>query len=301
MNAATLAGNALAVALCLVAHAHAAPVISDTSVASLPRSGRVIITGSGFGSAQGQSRVLIGGMPVPITRWSDTRITAYALGSLPLGPMAIQVVTGQGASNTAAVTIDPLPLREGRIAWKFQADSLYFLHRAAVSPVGVVHARDTYGFLYAIDAGGGLLWIYNAGGYPSGGGGDGPVALGPDGTVYVVGDPLGPDVQIHAVSPQGQRLWVFTDTNTQGVIAGPAVGPDGNIYIVTDYGGRGIDSLTPTGQLRWSDVGSPQITERGQRGPNSSSGPAPPAGASTRSTARSMNTRSPPARSSSSG
>lgn len=157
-------------------------------------------------------------------------------------------------------------------------DSPYMLHRPAVAPDGTVYAQDVRGFVYALDADGRLLWIVNAAGYPSGGGGEGPVALAADGTIYVVANPLGPDVQVVALAPDGARLRPLIDTNTQGVIAGPAVGPDGNIYFVTDLGGRGATSFAPDGAFRWSNAGSPTIDEYGQLGEEIPIGPQSPGG-----------------------
>lgn len=164
------------------------------------------------------------------------------------------------------------------VAWRFRMDSPYALHRQAVAPNGTVYVQDVHGFLYALTYDGALRWTYNAGSYPSGGGGEGPVALHPDGTILVVGNPLGPEVKIHAVNPDGRQRWVFTDTGTQGVIAGPAVGPDGNIYFVTDFGGRGLVALSPSGGLLWSNPGSPTLIELGQLGEEIAFGSSEPGG-----------------------
>jgi len=41
------------------------------------RSSRLLIQGSGFGTVQGGGHIEIGGMVAPLTRWSDTLISAY--------------------------------------------------------------------------------------------------------------------------------------------------------------------------------------------------------------------------------
>lgn len=192
----------------------APPVVTAVSDNSVPCSGRFVITGSSLGSAP-SARVEIGGTSVPTTRWGGSSITAYVRGDIAPGPTTLRVVTAEGTSNSLAFTVEPLPPAEGRVAWRFQADSPYFLHRAAVGADGTVYAQDVRGFLYAISALGRLRWIYNAGGYPSGGGGEGPVAIIADGTIVVVGNPLGLDVNVIGVNPDGSHAWTFTDTNTQ--------------------------------------------------------------------------------------
>ena len=245
----------------------AQPVITGTSSPTLARSDRLIITGSGFGAESPGSYVEVGGQRVAHARWSDSQVNAYALGSTSLGPQDVRVITPSGASNTLQVSVESASSGFDRIAWRFRGDGLYFSQRAAIGNDGTVYAQDVYGFLYAIAADGGLKWIYNAGKYPQGGGGEGPIAIGQDGTIYVSSNPLGPTIEVHAVNPDGTTRWVFTDPGlTTAVIAGPSVGPDGNVYVVSDAPGLGLFSLTPEGQLRWTNQGNPQIIEHGQRG-----------------------------------
>jgi len=58
------------------ARAAGTPVITSLSASTLPRSGRLLINGSGFSATQGGSQVSIGGLAAPVTRWSDTLIGA---------------------------------------------------------------------------------------------------------------------------------------------------------------------------------------------------------------------------------
>ena len=75
----------------------AEPVLSSLSPASVPRSDRLKLHGSGFGGSQGDSRVLIGDLAAPITHWSETDITAYVPKDVAAGSNAVQVVTSVGA------------------------------------------------------------------------------------------------------------------------------------------------------------------------------------------------------------
>jgi hypothetical protein len=83
------------------------------------------------------------------------------------------------------------------------------------------------------------------------------VSVGADGSVYVAGlvnAPSGATTEaVFALNPDGTQKWVFDDTGTEQIIAGPNVGPDGNIYAVMEgFDGIGFFSLTPAGALRFA-------------------------------------------------
>lgn len=236
----------------------ASPVISSLSKTVVPQSGRFLVTGSEFGSSRGSSNVLVNGIPTAVATWTDTEVHAYILGDAPLGAANVSVETDAGTSNLVAIEIEPIELGVPPVKWRFQADSAYFLHRAAVGADGIVYASDVAGFLYALDSEGGLLWIFGEGD----GGGEGPVTLGLDGTIYYTANPLGEILNIHALNPDGTLKWTFNDVG-QEMIAGPNVGPDGNLYTASDIPGLGVYSLTPTGDLRWNIANVSDFGETG--------------------------------------
>src|SRR5262245_59423694 len=146
--------------------------------------------------------------------------------------------------------------RAASVRWRFEVDGQYILQAPAVAPDGNVAVVGSSGRLYSLTPQGTLRWSV-----PSIGGEGGP-SIGPDGTVYV-----GSGNRITAVAPDGTVRWTFVEPGSgQGVIAGPTVGPDGNIYVVSDFGGLGAFSLSPAGQLRWSNPGDPAFLEYGQLG-----------------------------------
>ncbi len=231
--------------------AQADPVVNELVATTVPQSGRILILGSGFGSAQGDGQVLLDGALAPVTKWTDGEIHAYVPGDMPVGPASLVVRDDAGATSQAVdMTVAPREPGDGRVRWRFQADSALILHRPAVAADGTVYLNDIGGDLYAISADGGLKWIFDTLAGGQGGGADGPVALGFDGTVYVEGDPLGPQTFIHAVNPDGTLKWTFVDPDGQGAISGPNVGPDGNLYVVTELPAFSAFSLTPDGELR---------------------------------------------------
>lgn len=236
----------------------AAPVISSLSEASLDRSGRLRIFGSGFANP---GEVLIDGLPAIVGEWSSDTIHAYVPEAAGPGTVGVQVVAGGEASNVELLDVT-LREPEGQVLWRFTCDSRGVRQRVGLAPDGTVYAQDTAGLLYALSPDGGLEWLVDTGDEGS----EGRVVVDGEGTVYVPVNPLGPDTQIRAYNPDGTERWTFTTTGGQGIIAGPGVGPDGNIYAVTDGGGIGAFSLDPQGNLRWSHTGEPMINEIGQLG-----------------------------------
>jgi IPT/TIG domain-containing protein/putative pyrroloquinoline-quinone-binding quinoprotein len=221
--------------------AAAQTTIDSLSNATVPRSGRLLIQGSGFGAVQSAGRVEIGGVVAPLTRWSDSLIAAYVPESAPTGTVNVQVFTSTGAaSNTMpiGVTLRDLP---GQVRWRFQADADSIASRPGLAADGTVYAMDSGGHLYALAPDGGLIWIFNTPGT-----GAGNVSVGPDGTIYT-----GTTDAIFALAPDGTLKWKFNQTTGAFILLGPNVGPDGNIYAVATQG-VGVFSLTPQGGLRWA-------------------------------------------------
>ena len=102
--------------------AGARPQVTQLSSSSLPRSGRLLVHGSGFGAAQGASTLRIGGRAAPITRWSDSLIVGYVPEATPLGANAVRVVVDSALGNTASIDVTARQA-SGRVKWRFQVDA----------------------------------------------------------------------------------------------------------------------------------------------------------------------------------
>ena len=219
-----------------------ASTISSLSDSTLQQAGRLIITGSGFGETQGTGVVKIGGVNAPVSRWSDSSVTAYVSDGSPLGTDNVQVVTSGGSSNTLPLQVTARPGQAGHVKWRFQADDLYIQSRPAIAPDGTVYAAGVNGHLYALTPTGGVKWIFRAGL----GNAVQPVSVGLDGTIY-----FAQESTVYAVNPDGTLKWQFQDPAFARVFAGPTAGPDGNIYGATDdfglNGGLGAFALSPGG------------------------------------------------------
>jgi uncharacterized protein (TIGR03437 family) len=139
----------------------AAPTITTISPNVLTQSGRLTITGSGFGATRGHSVVKIAGVAASVSTWDDRSITAYVPDSAPVGSAAVQVVASAERSNTSLVTVATRTPRGDHVKWRFQADGLYFQGRAQVAADGTVYAADVNGHLYALTPSGGLKWIFS--------------------------------------------------------------------------------------------------------------------------------------------
>ena len=235
---------------CLAATtAFAQPQISDLSATTLDRSGRLVVTGTGFGASQGSSQVLIDGHSAIATTWANTEIHAYIPEAATVGSDTVQVVTSAGSSNVVILNVT-LRQPNGRLQWRFQTDDYVPLQFVARGPNGTVYVSDWAG-LYALSPDGGLVW------FVSGAGGGRPISFGTDGTIYT-GSAPGLGLLVWALNPDGSVQWTLPATAAnQPLLAGPNVGPDGNIYAVQDTNsgeGLGHFSVDGNGNLRYSEV-----------------------------------------------
>lgn len=238
------------------------PTVTGLSETETTRSGRVRIFGDNLGGTRNGGSVAIGGEPAWIAQWTDREIHAYVPEGTALGSADVTVTTVAGSSPPATLGVVGRQ-QQGQVRWRFTCDGRFVLHRAGIGPDGTVYAQDNWGTLYALSPDGGLQWLLDLGDE----GDEGPTVVGPDGTIYVGVNPLGPDAQVVAVNPDGTVKWTFTTTNTQGLLAGPGVGPDGNVYGIMETPGIGAFSLDPAdGGLLWSNEGDPVMNEHGQRG-----------------------------------
>lgn len=232
--------SAAAVAASAPTFAPHSPQIIAVSSRQISRSDRLLITGVGFGIGPNNSRVEIGGITAPVTRWNDTQIAAYIPDELRDGPVSVRIFNSIGMpSNSAQIYITARPAKTSRINWRFRADSAYIQTRPALAPDGTVYTLDSSGHLYALTPAGALKWI------ASGLTGTGNISVGQDGTIYI-----GSEARIYALNPNGSTKWTFAEHPGAFILLGPNVGPDGNIYAVATQG-MGVFSLTPQGALRW--------------------------------------------------
>ncbi|MDC0716242.1 outer membrane protein assembly factor BamB family protein [Nannocystis bainbridge] len=242
----------------------APPHINSLSSAFVVHNGRVRIAGTDFGKAPGLvagASVEIGGVPVATARWAETAISAYVTADVPLGDTTIRVITSEGASEAAPLTIEPLPPADGRIAWRFQVDGMGIQHRSGIGPDGTVIAVDALGFVYALGHDGLLRWIHDGprrAGHEHGSGSEGPVAVGADGSSYVGIQPLGPDLHLHALAPDGSLKWILNEPWAH-TVSGPAIGPEGDVYWAVTAAGGGLQRIKPSGELVWDHAGQPKL------------------------------------------
>lgn len=227
------------------------PTLSSIEEPEAPRSGRIRLSGTSFGSTQGTSEVRIGGVKAIVTRWNNTRIHAYVPETIAPGEQPVQVMNGNGSSNALPLTVTPRVSPGGQVLWRFRADSSG-ASASVVSPDGTIYVMDDHGNLYALSPDGGLLWATKSGFQGS------RLARGLDGTLYTMADGV-----VQATNPDGSPKWTFTHPQLNWTISGPSVGPDGNIYATAQNTGFGFFSLTPEGGLRWAN---PYVLDRIPRG-----------------------------------
>jgi len=88
-----------------------APVISSVSATTGSVGSQVVISGTGFGAAQGNSLVMLNGTATTISSWSNSSITVTIPAGATSGPLAVLVAPSMNASNPISfmVTAQPLP------------------------------------------------------------------------------------------------------------------------------------------------------------------------------------------------
>ena len=88
-----------------------APFISSTSATTGSIGSQVVISGSGFGTSQGSSAVLLNDVSMTINTWSSTSITFTIPSGATSGPLVVSVAPSMNSSNPIDfdVTSQPLP------------------------------------------------------------------------------------------------------------------------------------------------------------------------------------------------
>jgi regulation of enolase protein 1 (concanavalin A-like superfamily) len=87
-----------------------APVITAVSATTGSIGGQVVITGTGFGSPQGGSAVLLNGAAMTVNNWSNTSITITIPAGATSGPLLVSVAPNMNDSNAIPFTVTTQPL-----------------------------------------------------------------------------------------------------------------------------------------------------------------------------------------------
>ena len=252
---------AASLVLILAAGAAAQPVITGINATELPRSGRVAIEGSGFGSG---GEVMIAGLSAWTTTWTDARVVAYVPEAAALGPTSLRVTIQGQQSNQVPLTVTARQAA-GRVKWTFEADSDNLWWRPALAPDGAVYLHSTKGFIYALSPDGALLWIQKVVAYPYV-----PPSAGPDGAVYV-----GSIGTIYRISPGGAIDWQYNPAAGINIKTSPTIGPDGLLYGAFEL--SGAFAMEPlTGNVVWSNPGDPVMTDKAGDAVETKFGPSGP-------------------------
>ncbi|MDH3307645.1 MAG: PQQ-binding-like beta-propeller repeat protein, partial [Acidimicrobiia bacterium] len=186
------------------------PNIGSITSDTFPRSGRVVIEGTGFGTS---GEVTIGGLSAWTTTWTDTRVVAYVPEAAAIGATSLFMVVQGEQSNSVPLNVTERQTN-GRVQWTFEADGENLWWRPALAPDGTIYIHTTNssgGLIYALSPDGGLLWTQRVKSNPYV-----PPTAGPDGALYV-----GSLRTIYRISPQGNIDWEFTDFGSPAVKVAP--------------------------------------------------------------------------------
>jgi RHS repeat-associated protein len=92
---------------------NSAPAITGVSATTGSVGSQVVVSGSGFGSTQGNSVVLLNGAPLTINSWSGTSISTTIPAGATSGDLLVSVAPSMNDSNPVYFTITSNPLPAG--------------------------------------------------------------------------------------------------------------------------------------------------------------------------------------------
>ena len=90
-----------------------APAITSVSATTGSVGSQVVVSGSGFGTSQGNSVVLLNDALVNITSWSATSVTITVPSGASSGPLVVSVAPSMNDSNPVDFTVTSTPLPSG--------------------------------------------------------------------------------------------------------------------------------------------------------------------------------------------
>ena len=195
-------------------------------------------------SARAGSTRALGPTTTPRVAWQSTTDAGWSVNDLVVAADGT-IYTADGNGNVVALA------RGGMVRWKTPLvdagiGPLFF----AIGADGTVYASD--GELTAYRPDGRLAWSTQTTAALTN---FGP-AVGPDGTIYVVGTEgvPGSDLQgtLTAVAPNGATRWQVP-FGVAEPFGPPAVGANGTVYVVVaTMTGQVLDAFTPQGSVAWS-------------------------------------------------
>lgn len=255
---------AFAVAL-LAAPAVAQPTITSINASQLPRSGRLVLSGSGF---QASGEVRVDGLKAWTATWNDARIVAWVPEAAQIGSTAVSVTVAGLESNAVPLEVTQRQ-SSGRVQWTFEADTDDLWYRPALGPDGTLYLHSSEGWVYALSSDGGLKWVSQVNWYPYV-----PPMTDSAGNVY-----FGSIQTITSLTSGGALRWQIDDPTAQGIQVAATEGPDGRLYGAWDIGVGAFAADPASGQVEWSNTGSPFMFDHGNLfGSEMVFGPSQPGG-----------------------
>lgn len=124
---------------------------------------------------------------------------------------------------------DKEPVDGGTLLWELPVDSpedTWFMDSPAFADDGTIYFRSSNHLLIAVSPDGEVLWDYAIRECLCGGWSDGSPVVADDGTIYVTATN-----ELHAVSPNGKRLWVFPFDSSGSGDYQPVLDGNGSLYL----------------------------------------------------------------------
>lgn len=243
----------------------AQPTITAINSPELPRSGRLVLSGSGF---QASGDVHVDGIEAWTATWNDSRIVAWVPEAARLGPASVTVTVAGLESNAVPLQVTARQ-PSGRVLWTFEADTDNLWYRPARGPEGTLYLHSSEGWVYALSSDGALKWVSRVNWYPYV-----PPMTDSNGNVY-----FGSIQTITSLSSAGALRWRRGDPTAQGIQVATTEGPDGRLYGAWDIGIGAFAADPANGRIEWSNTGSPFMYDHGNAfGSEMVFGPSRPGG-----------------------
>mgnify|MGYP005838713129 CR=1 FL=1 len=112
------------------------------------RTGAVTIQGLGFGAAQGGGAVTLDGVPLPVTAWSDTQISADIPSNTPTGPRHLKITADNGETTVNGLTFHVLGPQYRPDVYEVGPGRAYATIQSAIDAAAARPNRDSLVVVY---------------------------------------------------------------------------------------------------------------------------------------------------------
>jgi hypothetical protein len=237
-----------------------APVISSVSGTTGSVGSQVVITGSGFGSTQGNSLVLLNGTAMTVNLWSNTSINLTIAAGATSGPLAVLVAPNMNASNAIPFTVTAQPLPTpwldqdvGQVGFAGSASYANGVFTVKGSGAQICNTVDSFHFVYQPLSGDGTIVARVV-----------SVSSGATPGIMIRNSLSAGDMS--AFGAYYQSVAYLNYRSTAGGSTSQSSAPAGQLpyWLKLSRSGSVISAFTSADGINWVSIGPPQTINMGQ-------------------------------------